>query len=289
MTSFLKKTQFKYIIPLKKMVKISFKSSLLCGLILCTFSVQAAWLSMVGGNTIDGSQLAVNNFGKVGTMGGFAHGIYRYTLTRSGQFTTTNLLFSVNSIAWSPNSNINVSNSVQNIGLSGIISYGVDCGFTENITMKIYNISGQEVLFNTFIIRNPLQLIPISNFKIFGSTASTPSIIKGCNSSSTNIIANAIKIYYTGTGTVQKYQVSIKQATSNGSYVIGGFQFIQNWVTAAVPSTIALNTMTGQTTGTPPTTWTYFLVTLETVSGPCSGGSGTHTALILLDPNMCAK
>jgi hypothetical protein len=260
-----------------------FSSALLCSLMLYSPCAQAAWISMVGGNTIDGSQLAVNNFGRAGTIGGFASGYYFYTFTRSGGFTTSNLTFSEGSLAWGQNSNRYIDNSQHGVGLSGIIPYGTECGLTESINIKFYSASSQQlVLSNIFIIRNPLQPIPVSNFRIAGSTAVSPVVIPRWEASSKSFLSNNIRLTYLGSGTVWKYRILIKQATSTGMPT-GGFKFEQNWVMAAVPSVITLNnTLIGQTTGTPPTTWTYFLVTLETLGGPCTGGSGIHTALVLL-------
>lgn len=261
--------------------------SLLFGLMLCSFSANAAWLSMVGGNTLDGSQLSVNTFGKAGTMGSFAAGSYYYTLTRTGSFTANNIVFSVNGVAWGSNNTKFISSTTQNISISGIIPSGTACGVTETIVMKIYNISSQLVLSNTFIVRNPAQPATISKFKIFDSDLAANILIKGCQCTSKNILSNNITIKYTGSGTVLKHQIRIQQVTSTGGPVTNGFMFTQNWVTAAVPASINLKTLTGVTTGSAPTTWTYFLVTLETIGKPCSGSPGVHTALVLLQPDFC--
>lgn len=253
-------------------------------------TAKAAYISMVGGNTIDGSQLSVNNFGVAGTMGGFATGTYYYTWTRSGKFTTQNLTFSVNGTAWTPNANRTLSSAVLNVSLSGIIPYGVECGTSETITLKVYNrVTNQIVLTNTFTIRNPLRTPASPKFKVFGSTAASPTLIKGCGCSSKNILLNNLKLIYAGTGTVLQYRVVIKQATATGAIVPNGFQFTQNWVNGAPPATITLTNLAGQTTGTVPATWTYFLVTLEAYSG-CTGlPNGSHTALVLLSQTICPK
>src|SRR5215212_3619519 len=81
-----------------------FSSILFTSLMLHSPCAQAAWISMVGGNNIDGSQLAVNNFGRSGTRGGFASWFYYYTFTSSGGFATSNLAFSEGGTYWSQNS-----------------------------------------------------------------------------------------------------------------------------------------------------------------------------------------
>lgn len=87
----------------------------------------------------------------------------------------------------------------------------------------------------------------------------------------------------------RRYRILIKQATVNGAIVPNGFQFTQNWINGTPPAVITLKNLAGQTAGSIPANWTYFLVTLEVYSG-CTGlANGTHTALVLLSPEMCPK
>src|SRR5439155_16891620 len=130
--------------------------------------------------------------------------------------------------------------------VSGYIPYGVECGEYETIVLNIYNSAAQLVFTKTLTIVNPLQPIPVSNFKIFGSAASSPTIINGCQCVSKSILSNNLKLKYTGTGTVWKYRISINEVTVSGMPVAGGNSYNPAWTltpNGPVPPTITINTI----------------------------------------------
>lgn len=287
----LKKTKIPNFRIIQNSIQSLSRFGLLCCIILFSFSVQTVYLNINGGNPIDGNQSSVNSISASGTMGGFTNGNYYYTLSRSGDFTTTNLVFSVSGVAWGPNINkFFTTGPPMPVTLSGIIPAGTLCNKKEIIIMKVYNSLGQVVLSKTLTIRNPNTGILASTFKIFGSYASHPTVIKGCTNTSKNILANNIKLYYNGSGAVKKYYLEIYQANAAGGKVAGGFNFTQNWQNGSVPSILTLNTsLVGVSTGSAPSIWTYFIITLYTSTGPCAIDLGGHSALILLNPNPCMK
>lgn len=252
-------------------------------------------------NYINGNpQLNPNSFGVSGTGPGFAAGIYYYTLTRSGSFSTDNFKFKVDAALWLPGvltNNGTYSNGMfiesggHTYSISGTIPHGSECGVYETIIIKIYaSVTHQLVQTTTFKIGNALNPTPVSNFKILGSSAEMPSIINACQSLSKNILLNNLKLTYTGSGSVSKYRISIMECNSTGQGVAGGFNYIQGWVNGAVPLTINLNTSLTGSGGTVPSYWAYYLVTLETFGGGlCNSGSTFHRALLHLTPGPCSK
>lgn len=241
--------------------------------------------------------ISINSFGDGGYNPGFAAGGYYYTLTRSGSFTTSNLQFAFDWVTWvNGSSHVRwINNASHYISISGVIPYGTECSniLNETVVMKIYTANTyQLVQTTTFIIKNPLNPVPVSNFKIFGSATSSPAIIYGCGCPTPNILLLNLPLKYTGTGTVWKYRISIKEVNAAGTPIAGGFTFIQNWINAAVPLSTTINSAlmgTGVTSGQVPAYWAYYLISLETAGVPCTSGTSMHAALIHLSRAACIK
>ena len=272
---------------------------------LLNTSSRATTIVMGSVNTIYGNegfltsiyapQTAINTFGVGGMNPGFATGYYYYTITRSGSFTTSNLQFGIDNTYWvfGQSHLMLINNATHYFSISGIIPSGTECGVNERIIMKIYAFTtSQLVQSTTFIIINPLNPIPVTNFKILGSAAIFPTIIYGCGLKSPNILSLNLPLKYTGTGVVWKYRITLREANSSGNPITGGFTFIQSWINLPVPISIVLNTLlmgTGVVSGQVPSYWAYYLVSLETQGLPCGGGTSIHTALIHLAPEPCSR
>lgn len=239
-------------------------------------------LTLVGGDTIYGTQMAINNFGVAGTIQGLAAGDYTFSLTRTPHnFTTQNLQLSVGGIYWSNYGSPHIAfinNTPTAFSISGIIPYGVECAEYETILLKIINSLGQVVISKTVTILNPTHQAPLPNFKINGSSAVPPNAIVINN----DLAPSTITLTYTGTGTVTSYRLYLTKASANG--IPGSPGSDSSWHSGPVPTTINLRALTGGSFGANQlrTSPGYYLVTMETTGGVCAIiGSSPHVALIL--------
>ena len=113
---------------------------------------------------------------------------------------------------------------------------------------------------------------PVVNFNINGNTAVTPTVIQ-----TYSCVANNLN--YTGTGTVDTYRLIVKEATSTGAVVSGGYNSNPSgaWTSGAVPTPYNLNSgaIGTQFAASPG----HYLISLETDNARCNQ-SAVRTALI---------
>lgn len=246
-----------------------------------------ASLILVGGNTIYGNQLPLNNFGVAGTIQGLAAGYYNFALTRTAHhFTTSNLQLSVGAIMWSNFGSQHtafIDNVPTAFGISGIIPYGPECGEYETVKLDIYNNIGQQVISNTLTITNlmdPTHQAPSPNFNINGNGAVPPSAIVINN----DLIPNNITLNYTGIGTVARYRLYLTNTSAIGVPIPGGAGSDASWHNGPVPTIINVRSLAGGSFGlnqlkTHPG---YYLITMETQGSGCEiiNMSPPHKVLI---------
>lgn len=226
-----------------------------------------------------------------GDLNAFSNAEYYYLLNRIGSFTATNLSFIIDNQQWNPGPTGHMlfhNGFPPFVGtFSCTIPPGTPCNATETIQMIIYNYPSNSLFSSCFFtIQN--QAV-VSNFKIFGNTSSSPTIIRGCENKFTNFWANNIKLTYLGSGGISSYRIIIQESNASGIPISSGFSFTSNSYPAPIPPVLILNSsLQGTTTGSMPTSMAYYLVTLETV-GLCPGGLGSKTALIKLDSRACTR
>jgi hypothetical protein len=243
-----------------------------------------ASLTLVGGNTIYGSQLAINNFGVAGTIQGLAAGTYSFALVRTPHlFTTVNLQLGVGGFYWSNFGSphfMYIGNTPTSFSISGIIP-NAECGEYEAVKLGIYNTAGQLVISNNLTIMNPTHPAPVVNFKINGSSAVSPNAITINNASN-------ITLTYTGSGTVTSYRLYAVKASADGSYSVGPYSDT-SWHTGPVPTTVNIRALGGgsfvpnQMIVHPG----YYAVKLETEGTWCAYvGSAPRIALIRTENSL---
>lgn len=141
-------------------------------------------------------------------------------------------------------------------------------GSTAPISCSNVTLAGYTSPSTYFTISQP----PVMNFNINGSTAVTPTVIQTYSCLSINL-------NYTGSGTVDTYRLIVKEATSAGAVVPGGYNSNPGnaWTSGAVPNPYSLNSgsIGTQFAASPG----YYLVSLETDNANCSQ-SAVRTALI---------
>ncbi len=219
------------------------------------------------------------------------YGDYYYTLSRSGAFTSTNVLITYGGSPWNPGISGHLLLGGGLPGQNGTtfscdIPVGTPCNATETFVIDIYEYGTNNLYYTCiFTIRNPPV---VSNFKVYGKSTTAPTVITGCENKFADFWLNNIKLTYTGTGAISKYRVLVKQATSSGVAVNGGYSFTGNWINGNVPPILTLNSIPGTSANPMPATLTYFLITLET-TGLCPGGTGSKTVLLRLNSRRCTR
>jgi hypothetical protein len=110
-----------------------------------------------------------------GTLSGLAGGNYYYTITRSGDFTTTNLQFSLNGLGWTASTLSTVFSGANSFAISGYLPGTALCGQHETIEMKIFNAIGSQVCTTTFTVVKTAQSIS-GSASLCPSTSGTYSV-----------------------------------------------------------------------------------------------------------------
>jgi hypothetical protein len=128
-----------------------------------------------GGTTLYSLPPTFSN-GAFGTMSGFASGTYFYKITRSGAFTTNNLIFGLNGNNWVANSFAPVLSGANNFSISGTLPVGVGCGQNETVKMEIKNISGGPAFTIMFYITKTSQTIG-GSVALCASSSNTYSVV----------------------------------------------------------------------------------------------------------------
>jgi len=210
----------------------------------------------------------------VGCRGSFAktvshtnsYGCNSATTTITLQYSSNNITFSsLSSLSATGNSGVYFSAS--NFNNSGYYRF-IIAGSTAPITCSNATLAGYTSPSTYFTISAP----PVVNFNINGNTAVSPTVIQTYS-------CVAINMNYTGSGTVDNYRLIVKEATSSGAVVSGGWNSNPSatWTSGTVPNPNNLNS--GVIGAHLSANQGYYLVSLETDNANCNQ-SAVRTALI---------